>query len=262
MTHPFTVRAVGASPAITAQTAVLASIPARFRLVDGPADILMGSCADIGVSAGLYAPKGLFLTDIGLASANQFQTLLSRAKDRAIVVASLAEHALTSDQIAFLRGDSNETPAIIDCRMTLPGDRFVEGALEQIALLEALAGPVSNLSLLSRTAACLILSADFGSWSGARLLCGRGKTSLQLNTVSRGLRRRLDIQADTHARPAELTVFDSRGSSRSSAIFEGGHRRSWLELHNRLSTASPVSPEIWLGRLKALERALLQAQGS
>lgn len=223
------------------QHIVLATLPNRFRIVsDGDADILVISATgDLKRQLAAIGPgtRALFVSAPGRLSAEAFKAIRERAGGRTIGLGLVA--AFTDAAADWLRADSADSPGIVDVEAEVSSSDA--GALraalfEQLMLLDALAGRTTGLRMLTRTSGQAVAAVTLDStWRGIRISARRNfRDRVALHTVSRSLRRQLTLTAHPHAEPAGMRICDAAGSRSPFPVYEGGQRRSWLDLHDAL----------------------------
>lgn len=124
-----------------------------------------------------------------------------------------------------------------ECRLIQPvGTDLDHALLHQLSLIRALIGPVSSLSLLSRTAHHVQGSARSGNLLvDLSITCTDARSSVAITRMllPNGSVEVLIPSPDT-ARPATVTVVSADGATTQPSLFESGHRATWRRLRGHL----------------------------
>lgn len=231
MTRQFTVSCREPNAAGLGHRAVLASLPAHFRVVtDGPAD---AACA-----TSESPPAGVRVL-VGDASETAHSTTTIPIMPAWTYLPRMEADAC----FAEARSRSFE---MISCLITVAaaakGELF-EALLEQLAILRALTGTEPSVGAFQHDAKGYRAVVRIGP--AAASLIGRvsplARDTLQLDAV--GKKHRLDIAMDaaTLARPAIIRLFGSDGLRQAMPIHQSSHRLTWLKVHAFLCGSIPAS---------------------
>jgi hypothetical protein len=247
MTTQYSVRFLNGDADAQTQRAVLATLPNRFRVVDsGNADVLVVSraaIAEVMAEPINAATRGLFLSAPGTMSTQEFKSIRQSAADRPIGLALSVMPALTDQALTDLRMDGADAPVIVDAASEVSSaepDALRAAVFEQLMLLHAVSGRISDLTVLARTEMQMVLDVQIDSvWKRARISVRRSfRDVATLHTISRSVRRRAKFVSDPHAEPVRVEVFDQMGCRIASPSYEGGYRRSWQKFHAALTGAA------------------------
>lgn len=226
------------------QRVILATLPNRFRVIsDHDADILIVPGTrnpESRLDAIGSNTRGLFLSEPGRLSADEFGEIRRRAGSRPIGFGLVVATAVSDGMETYLRDDRSDSPVIVDVAAEVSSsdtDALRAAAFEQLMLLDAVAGRILGMTILARTKSQFVATVEVDStWRGVRISVRSSfRSRLTLHTVSRSLRRQLTVTPDPHAEPSKVTIFDGTGSRSPLPVYQGGHRRSWLWLHEALS---------------------------
>lgn len=260
MTVQYSVAVCAADRSSDHQRVILATLPNRFRVIDGDnADVLLVS--PMSELAGQLEMMGrdtraVFVNSPGRLSAGALETLRQRAAGRPVIFGLVSAMAFGETMQSQLRLDAAEAAAIVDAAAEVSSTdagELRECAFEHLMLLDSIVGKITRVTMLVDTDRHWIAAIETESGTpGIRVSVRRSfRTRLSLHTVSRTRRRQLILVPEPHASPAELTVFDDKGSHASFPVFQGGQRQSWLELHAGLAGGRE-----WESRLRAVGRVL------
>lgn len=264
MTPALSVRVSTGSP----HRAVLATLPNRFRATTLDASIIViergGAAAAPALLAGSTAMA--FLADPAAFAPDTLDALVAACGGRAMGFALQAATALSNEAVALLSEDGDDLPFIVDCVGETDGadEAALRSALlEQMMLVEAMAGPITDATLLLRDSGQIIVRLDLASgWTGVRITARQARrVRFTLHAVSPTCRRTIEILPDPQAHPARVAVHDRAGTRMAPPLFQGGYRRSWIDFHAAIrgDTPRPVASLTALQRSLAFLAAMLGA---
>jgi hypothetical protein len=242
------------------QRAILATLPNRFHITSDEADVhvLAGPGDEMASEAATLASAGAvpYLATPAHLSVDQLDAIIAAAGDRPMGFALAGAPSLPTATLEALRWDDEQPPFIVDC----VGETRKRGAgalrtalLEQLMLLIEIAGPVTSLEALHISARQVIVTARLASnWTGARLTARLShRESLSLHAISRIMRLRVEILPYPHAVPARVTLYDLDGARTPAPLYQGGYRRSWIDLHDAACGLPSASTSSTLAKLHA-----------
>jgi hypothetical protein len=219
--------------ALADQRAVLATLPNRFRVTDERGDVVVMAPDAID-----SATEGaVMLADPGLASASALRALVQSGC--AIGLALAAAPALPEAALAQMRAQDDDLSMIVDAAAETTGT-LRSALFELLMLLDTLGCRVEALHLLADTRDQITLGATGpGPWQGVRVSARRSfRTRYSVESVSRTLRREVVVEDVAVATPADVGLFDAKGTHVALPRYEGGLRASWRALHARLAAGA------------------------
>jgi hypothetical protein len=120
--------------------------------------------------------------------------------------------------------------------------------LEHLAVLQTVIGPLHAVAFYQRATEHYALGAE----SAGRVLNvvgvrgGAGSDQLTVDLVGLARRWRISFDSGAIARPTTVEMMDASGVYTAPAIYETGQRGAWLELHEAMTDAVPVSYDLAL----------------
>jgi hypothetical protein len=247
--------------------AILATLPNRFWQTTGDADVRIIEKGNVAGAASVLADGTtlVFLADPAALTPEAFDTVVAAAADRPIGFSVAAASALSDEALALLTEATDDAPFLVDCVGETVGDD--EAALrtavfEQLILVDTIAGPITGAALLHRDRAQIVARLDLGSgWTGVRLTARRTqRVRFALHAVSHTHRRTVEILPEAHATPAQVAIHDSKGTRIASPLYQGGYRRSWIDLH-AAATGEAATSLVSVGSVRRALAALFTILG-
>ncbi len=232
--------------AASAHRAVLASLPRRFRVVDG-------TRADVHVVSGRHASwvaaaqrgvdarvRAIVLTEMpaGTGTRHALNTIASDARAAGIVVGVDQPYATDPAWRSALGelAEASRNAAILDSVITVAagtGAPLDAALLAQLATIRPLLGTGEAALRLRRTETHYVVSGGYGTLAVelAGVVSAAGVAALRIDLVGIEQRCSADLPADTVAEPSRVSRFDATGEHAIRARYEGSRRAGWAGLH-------------------------------
>jgi len=221
MTRQFTVSCRKSNAAGPDHRAVLASLPAHFRVVaDGHADAAYTSLESPPAGARVLVCDCL-------------ETACSTAAIPTIPAWTYLPRMEADPCFAEARSQSFE---MISCLITVADaakGQLRQALLEQLAVLRTLTGAEPSVRAFQHDARGYRAVVRVGSAAGSMI----GRVSplawdtLQFDAVGKEHRLDITMDAETLARPASIRLFGAGGLRQAMPIHQGSHRLTWLKVH-------------------------------
>lgn len=242
---------------------VLASLPESFRRSDGAAGAVVvvdggPGWVDAAAAALRGGAIGLIVISPVPAELEPLRTALRSRPATVVVDSPWASNPAVPGAAALIRSAIADA-VHAECRLIQPvGTDLDHALLHQLSLIRSLIGPVTSLSLLSRTANHVQGSARSGDLVvDLSITCtdARSAAAMTRMLLPNGSIEVL-IPVPTSARPATVTVVNVDGMTMQPSLFESGHRATWRRLRSHLSDGDvPGDVEALEGDLAILRRA-------
>jgi hypothetical protein len=242
--------------------AALATLPGSFRLVGAPpADVLVTTAAGAGwptrVTRLLAAPtRALVLAAPKPADQPAIAELAAAAARQHVIVAvdsPYADSEAWQDALPALRADLAGL-AFIDSVITAeppapagsaPGavHPLASGLVDQLAVIESLAGQAGNWAAASVSASHYVVHGDAGgvSVSLSGVACSSPPSTLELDLVGADARWHIGFGSVITARPVLISRFDADGTVTRRPLFQNARRSAWVRLHEAVTAATPYA---------------------
>jgi hypothetical protein len=250
-----TVSLYGLDPAMAdVERVVLASLPERWRITDEDADVAVIDGSHPNWPEALDRtlrrhPRGVVLANAHQADPDAVAAAADDAGTAAIPVAVgspyLADPAFRAalPQLRTDRATSSLYASTIKWMADEGGRNLSAALLDQLAMVDAIVGPLDRLERSHRTASAYLAFGVGGdlavSLLGASSINRAGH--LELSLVGADQRWSVEFDASAISRPALITRYDDSGALTSDPLFEGGRRATWRELHAAILNGSELS---------------------
>ncbi len=247
-----TARVDGTGPDAVLHRTVLASLPNRYRLTDGAAEVVLVSAGD-GTDVERLCGEGARAVVVdrpGRLSPDELgATVETAARNDCIVAAAprfaprLAAALEPLESIdAFEGGDV----ALLESAIT-GHDEFPSLLVEQLASVRTILGAVASVRVLHFSATHYVVDATMADDQPAHVIVNgfaspSGVDELSLHAV--GARQRLAVRIDAGplARPARIDYFDRNGQHAPWPVHQHAHRITLASLHQVLTAGAGVVP--------------------
>jgi hypothetical protein len=248
----------GAAGLLSAHRTVLASLPNRWRITDGNADVtvIYGGSADWpsrAEAALASGARGMLVTRPDWTDPTTVAALAAAAT--AADVPITVESAYLADPswkraLPALRESAAESSLIDSLRIVSTpsaarGERpdILAHCLEQVAVLRTVAGTLTAVAFMQQAPGHYALHGQVGGsvFNAVGIRGGAGANRLTLDLI--GLKRtwRVTFDSGAIARPTVVEMVDASGVYTSPANYHTGKRGTWLELHAAITKSAPVS---------------------
>jgi len=223
----------GHARAYAAHRAALAALPGSFRVVtDQPADVFATVAAGTGwlerIAPALHGPvRAVLIAGLDPSALPGLRDLAALAADKRLIAAvasGYADDAAWQATVPEARHDL-EALTLIDAVAAVPaGGTLFDALMDQLALVESLAGPLERTRALSVTAGHYVLAGEAGSVtvSLSGTACTAEPGSLEIDLVGRQARWHVEFSSAAAAFPAAITRHDADGARTRRPLFQGG----------------------------------------
>jgi hypothetical protein len=243
--------------------AVLAGLADHWRIhsADPDVSVVFGSHsdwplrADAALAAGV---RGVLITRPIWTSRAAVRALAAKAAaagNRIVIESAFLADPSWKKFVPTLREHAPDT-VLIDSLRTVPSSTMATSdgqdlgahCLEQVAIVQTVVGPISEVMLGEQTTEQYALSAE----PAGRLInvigVRSGAASDQLTLDLIGLARRWRVRFDNGAvaRPTTVEMMDASGIHAAPLTYETGLRGTWLELHEAITVDGSVSYDLAL----------------
>jgi len=247
------------------QRAAIASLPGRFRLAAGAADVVvlnptpgtwpsdLERALDQGAQAVLVAGRALAATGAARAS-------LERAAAARIPVLLDTPYAgaVSWRSVSATVAADVDPEGVVDSVVTWPADDPDQAGargralLDQLAVIRPLLGDSAAwLRLVNSSAGGYELVADDGPVATLTGVRAPVLTRLDVDVVTSRQHWRIRFDSGAPARPVVIERMDSDGIASRPLRYEGAARATWARLHDQLTGQEPIQvEEVFLGDLE------------
>jgi hypothetical protein len=243
----FSVAFDGADAVASAQLRpVLASVPERFHVVDGPeADVVVVSAArgdwldrlEAAIELGV---RGVLIASPGPAAVERLRALSHTQTPVGVAIGYVAGRSWRQ-ALPRVKADL-PSAVLLDTVVTYTG-AGTSALLAQLATVRSLVGPVLSIQLVHGIQDLYAATAQVANLvvnlTGVASTCG--SNTLRIDLVGPERRWRAQLNADALARPSEIVCFDASGAHAEPLVYESPHRAVLLELYAALSDGSSLS---------------------
>jgi hypothetical protein len=228
---------------------VLASLPNRYVLSDGAAEVVLVS-AGLGTDVGRVCGDGaraVFVDRPGRLSSEELGAIVEAADRNECIVVPAPRFA---PRIAALEPFAGGDVDVLEC--TINGrDEFRSLLVEQLALVRTVLGAVASVRVLHSSATHYVVDATMADEQPVHVILNGlaspgGVDEVRLHAV--GAERRLDVHIDAGsvARPARIDRFDRHGRHTPWPVHQHAHRITLTGLHRLLTAGEcnlPYGPD-------------------
>jgi hypothetical protein len=236
---------------------VLASLPARFRLVAGPAaDVLLVSgdqagwpeLADSAASNGAIA---VMLAGTRAVTAEAVRLAGTQAGDAGVLLTAAPGYSCGrswTEALPLITADVADS-VILDSLITVPEpDPGISGPAElrsalagQLAVMRSLTGELGGLAAAHVSGRSYVLAGGVRGLTVTLSGAVSGTSGcLSLDLVGTGRHWHARFDGDALARPARISVQDAHGERAFPPVHESPYRTAWAGLHDAICQDKPA----------------------
>lgn len=260
---PLTVRFATTTRDAARHREVVASLPLRWREVDGDADVVVvsGLDPDSGPAVGAVAggARALVLASPGALALDALRLIEEAVAGPGVVVVPALHYAPR-----LAAGCAAPQAVVVDIVLTTGEARPSRTGMlvEQLAALRRVAGAGISVRGLHRSPSHTVVEVALGGGRSAlltALVSPVGADSLRVHAVGGEERWEIEIP-DTDARPARVSQASSAGVRTAAPVHQRSERITWLGLHELLATGTGELPYTFADLLH--DRGLAEAAGA
>jgi len=237
-TYTVSINANGSDAAL--HRMVLAGLPNSYRLVEGDAEVVLVSAADLADIDRRCSSdtRAVVVDQPGLLSPGELAAVADIATRHDCIVVPAPRYAPRLAISGDLLGDS----VVEILESTVTSSRSLRSSLvEQLALLRPVLGAVESVRLLRVAASHYSFEAAMLDHPRSHVLLNGvassiGSDEATLHSVSADRRVVVRIDAGPVARPAEISCYDAGGTRTPWPVHQHSHRITLVQLHGVLST--------------------------
>ena len=223
--------------------AVLSSLPLSYAATDDPVPggvVVVDGSGDwpaATLTALRAGAAGVIVVHPGVAELAELRAALNG--NTAVVIDSPWASSPVVDAAAQALRSAVADGSRLECRIVVAvGADLDRVLLDQLSLVRALIGPITDLEILHRSERGFVGEARtaLAAVSVGVICSNAGPEHAAVRLLTHDGSVEVDIPSSESARPGHLRITDPSGMQLAPTLYESGHRATWRRLHRAITT--------------------------